>query len=79
MPALPEPPVNFLACEGAWSVGAGGEPICTGTLVSLTQEEMQALSGSALTWDQVTELQGEVITLFALVFGFLALKKVLKR
>ncbi len=79
MPALPEPPVNFLACEGAWSVGAGGEPICTGTLVSLTQEEMQALYGSALTWDQVTELQGEVITLFALVFGFLALKKVLKR
>ncbi|SIQ73526.1 hypothetical protein SAMN05878282_107147 [Aquipseudomonas alcaligenes] len=79
MPALPESPVNFLACEGAWSVGAGGEPICTGTLVSLTQEEMQALSGSALTWDQVTELQGEVITLFALVFGFLALKKVLKR
>lgn len=71
--------MNFLACEGAWSVGAGGEPICTGALVSLTQEEMQALSGSALTWDQVTELQGEVITLFALVFGFLALKKVLKR
>lgn len=71
--------MNFLACEGAWSVGAGGEPICTGTLFSLTQEEMQALSGSALTWDQVTELQGEVITLFALVFGFLALKKVLKR
>ncbi len=71
--------MNFLACEGAWSVGAGGDPICTGTLVSLTQEEMQALSGSALTWDQVTELQGEVITLFALVFGFLALKKVLKR
>lgn len=71
--------MNFLACEGAWSVGAGGEPICTGTLISLTQEEMQALSGSALTWDQVTELQGEVITLFALVFGFLALKKVLKR
>lgn len=71
--------MNFLACDGAWSVGAGGQPTCTGTLVSLTQEEMQALSGSALTWDQVTELQGEVITLFALVFGFLALKKVLKR
>lgn len=71
--------MNFLACDGAWSVGPGGEAICTGTLVSFTQEEMQSLSGSALTWDQVTELQGEVITLFALVFGFLALKKVLKR
>ncbi|MDD0844621.1 hypothetical protein [Pseudomonas sp. Gutcm_11s] len=71
--------MNFLACEGDWSVGAAGEPICTGTLVSLTQEEMQALYGTALTWDQVAELQGEVITLFAVVFGFLALKKALKR
>ncbi|MEX6501710.1 hypothetical protein [Pseudomonas zhanjiangensis] len=70
--------MNFLACEGDWSAGAGGEPICSGSLVSLTSEEMQALSGSALTWDQVGELQGEVITLFALVFGFLVLRKVLK-
>lgn len=70
--------MNFLACEGDWSAGAGGEPICSGTLVALTSEEMQALSGSALTWEQVSELQGEVITLFALVFGFLVLKKVLK-
>ena len=71
--------MNFLACDGSWSAGPGGEPICTGTLVSLTQEEMQALYGSALTWDQVAELQGEAITLFALVFGFLALRKVLKQ
>jgi hypothetical protein len=71
--------MSFLACEGDWSAGPGGEPICAGTLVSLTQEEMQSLYGAALTWDQVAELQGEVITLFALVFGFLALKKALKR
>ncbi len=70
--------MNFLACEGDWSVGVDGEPICTGTLVSLTSEEMQTLYGSALSWDQVAELQGEVITLFAIVFGFLVLKKALK-
>lgn len=70
--------MNFLACEGDWFVGAGGEPTCSGQLVSLTHEEMQALNGSALTWDQVSELQGEIITLFALVFGFLVLKKALK-
>jgi hypothetical protein len=70
--------VNFLACEGDWSVGVDGEPICTGTLVSLTSEEMQTLYGSALSWDQVAELQGEVIILFAVVFGFLVLKKALK-
>jgi hypothetical protein len=78
VPALPEPPLNFLACEGDWSVGAGGEAICTGSLVSLTEQEMQSLYGTALTWDQVAELQGEIIVLFALVFGFLVLKKVLK-
>lgn len=70
--------MNFLACEGDWLVSAGGTPTCNGSLVSLTQQEMQDLNGSALTWDQVSELQGEVITLFALVFGFLVLKKVLK-
>ncbi|CAE6888916.1 conserved protein of unknown function [Pseudomonas marincola] len=71
--------MNFLACEGEWSAGADGNPICSGSLISLTQQEMQALSGSALTWSEVSELQGEVITLFALVFGFLVLKKVLNQ
>lgn len=70
--------MKFLACEGDWLAGTGGEPICTGALVSLTSQEMQALTGTALTWDQVGELQGEAITLFAVVFGFLILKKALK-
>ena len=78
MSALPEPPVNFLACEGEWVAGPGGEPICAGQLLNLTSEEMQGLYGIALSWDQVSELQGETIVLFALVFGFLVLKKVLK-
>jgi len=71
--------MNFLACDGSWSTGPGGEPVCTGTLVSLTQQEMQSLYGAALTWADVSELQGEVVTLFALVFGFLVLKKALKQ
>lgn len=71
--------MNFLACEGDWSLGAAGEPICSGSLVSLTEQEMQSLSGAALTWDDVAELQGEAITLFAVVFGFLVLKKALKQ
>lgn len=70
--------MNFIACDGAWSAGASGELLCTGTLVSIPGEEMQNLSGSALTWDQVSELQGEAIILFATVFGFLILKKALK-
>ncbi len=71
--------MNFLACEGEWSVGAGGEPICSGTLVTLTEQEMQTQTGAALDWDQVSELQGEIIVLFALAFGFLVLKNVLKK
>lgn len=70
--------MKFLACEGDWTSAAGGVPACTGTLVAVTREDLQSQTDSALSWDQVRELQGEVITLFALVFGFLVLKKVLK-
>ena len=70
--------MNFLACDGVWQATAEGIPVCQGTLTSLTTEEMQSLTGSALTWDDVAELQGEAITLFAVVFGFLVLKKLLK-
>ncbi len=70
--------MNFLACDGAWQATAEGTPVCLGTLKSLTTEEMQSLTGSAMSWDDVAELQGEAITLFAIVFGFLVLKKLLK-
>ncbi|WP_312933874.1 hypothetical protein [Stutzerimonas nitrititolerans] len=69
--------MNFLACDGDWLQGADGSPICSGSLVALAVEEMQSLYGAALSWEQVTELQGEAILLFAIVFGFLVLKKVL--
>jgi len=69
--------MNFIACDGDWSAGASGELLCTGTLVSVPGDELQGF-GSALTWDQVSELQGEAIILFATVFGFLVLKKALK-
>ncbi|WP_313506837.1 hypothetical protein [Stutzerimonas nitrititolerans] len=69
--------MNFLVCDVDWLQGAGGSPVCPGQLGNITAEEMRGLSGSALTWDQVSELQGEVIVLFALVFGFLVLKKLL--
>lgn len=70
--------MNFIACDGEWSAGAAGELQCSGQLVSVADAEMQSLTGSALTWDEVSELQGEAMILFATVFGFLVLKKVLK-
>ncbi|MDR8016005.1 hypothetical protein [Ectopseudomonas guguanensis] len=70
--------MKFIACDGDWTVGAAGELQCTGQLVSVASGEMQSLMGPALTWDDVSELQGEAMVLFATVFGFLVLKKVLK-
>lgn len=59
-------------------MNADGSAICTGTLHTYTSEEMQSLVGSALTWDQVAELRGEVLGLFCIAFGFLALKRLIK-
>lgn len=69
--------MNFLVCDVDWLQGAAGSPVCPGQLGNITTEEMRGLSGAALSWDQVSELQGEVMLLFALVFGFLVLKKLL--
>ncbi|WP_090262779.1 hypothetical protein [Pseudomonas panipatensis] len=71
--------MNFLACDGAWAVNADGAAICTGTLHTYTSEEMQSQLGSALTWEQVDELRGEVLGLFCIAFGFLVLKRLLKQ
>lgn len=70
--------MNFLACDGNWAQRPDGSAICTGTLKVFTREEMQSEFGSALTWEQVAELRGEVLTLFAIAFGFLVLKRLLK-
>lgn len=69
--------MNFLVCDGDWLQEAGGLPTCSGRLVTFTEEELRGFSGSVLTWEQVSELQGEVLVLFAAVFGFLVLKKLL--
>ncbi|UVW75201.1 hypothetical protein MTX71_30085 [Pseudomonas aeruginosa] len=37
--------------------------------------EHSVLVGSQLSWEDVHELKGEVITLFCIAFGFLVLKK----
>ncbi|WP_313310066.1 hypothetical protein [Stutzerimonas nitrititolerans] len=69
--------MNFIACDGVWLHGGSGLPECNGVLHSVAGNEMRDLSGAALNWEQVSELQGEVMLLFAIVFGFLVLKKLL--
>jgi hypothetical protein len=70
--------MNFLGCDGSWSVGAAGEISCTGTLTTYTAEEMGALvNPQALTTEDVQVLTDATLALFAAVFGFLVLKKLL--
>lgn len=69
--------MNFLGCDGDWLVNEAGNPVCNGQLVAFTEQEMAGQT-SGLTWDDVSQLQGEVLILFAGVFGFLVLRKALK-
>jgi hypothetical protein len=69
--------MNFIACDGAWSAGASGEPQCSGTLVSITGEEIREAVNPGLTDEDAITLTDAAIGLFATVFCFLVLKKVL--
>jgi hypothetical protein len=69
--------MNFIVCDGDWSAGASGELLCTGTLVSITGEEVRAELSPGLTDEDAIGLTDATMGLFAVVFGFLVLKKVL--
>jgi hypothetical protein len=70
--------MNFLTCDGTWSVSSGAIS-CDGTLVSITSQEIaDELNGaSALTPEETSALIDGATLLFVTVFGFLVLKKVL--
>lgn len=69
--------MNFIACDGSWSVGASGEVICTGTPVTITSSELKAELNPGLTPEEVDALKDASMSLFAVVFCFLVLRKVL--
>lgn len=70
--------MNFLACDGVWSVGASGEISCAGTLITITGQEIAAeLVAPSLTPEDTGLLVESTLGLFVLVFGFLVLKKML--
>lgn len=69
--------MNFIACEGAWAAGASGELLCTGTFVSITGEEIRDEFNPGLTDEEAQQLIDATMGLFAVVFVFLVLKKVL--
>ena len=67
--------MNFLACDGSWSVDVGGIT-CNGTLITITSQEMaEELSSPALTIEEANSLLWAAIPLFALAFSFLVIRK----
>lgn len=69
----------FLGCNGTWQKIAQTNAVgCSGELVMLTAQELQAVVNSpALTTEETAQLLDATLLLFATVFGFLVLKKVL--
>lgn len=70
--------MNFLACTGNWHV-IEGSITCDSSLVTLTSLELAAelKTQSAVSLEEVSLLIDASLLLFAIVFGFLVLKKVL--
>lgn len=62
---------QFVACEGIWSVNADSALVCTGTLTVVPY------SPSGMSTEDAVELGYSAMGLFAVIFGFLALKKAL--
>ncbi|WP_137974048.1 hypothetical protein [Pseudomonas sp. F(2018)] len=71
--------MNFIACDGDWSVGAAGEIQCAGQLVAITGEEIREEISPGLTDEEAQLLLDASIGLFALVFVFLVFRKAITR
>lgn len=70
--------MKFAACDGDFvlvQVEGVSLPACTGALSSVTAREVA--SQGALKPEEVTALLDATLVLFATVFGFLVLRKVL--
>lgn len=65
----------YLACDGTWTSTEGGTPQCSGTLRSVDASQ---LGNSPMTDADRNDLYGWTITIFAIAFGFVMLKRALK-
>ncbi|MNG28430.1 hypothetical protein D3C85_953190 [compost metagenome] len=60
--------MNFLGCDGLWSLQVDGTTICDGQLKTYTVQEMRDYLTPALTWEQKTEITGAMLVLLACVW-----------
>ena len=61
--------MNLVACDGTWTQSEGSLR-CTGTLVEVPHDP-------GITLEDAKELSDQTLVLFAIVFGYLALRKAL--
>ena len=64
---------QILVCDGTWLFPSSGSPTCSGGYSALDAGSIP----SGITLEDAQELTGHAILLFAVVFGVLAVKKVL--
>lgn len=66
--------MKLIACDGTWLSNSDGALTCVGTLVSIDRNE---IAPSGITPEDASQLFNNAVVLFAIVFGFLALRKAL--
>lgn len=67
--------MSLLSCvDGNWATSPEGYISCSGTLQIIEPDE---LGQSGLSPEDIPELTGQALILFAVVFGILAIKKAL--
>ncbi|WP_312254167.1 hypothetical protein [Stutzerimonas nitrititolerans] len=70
--------MNFLGCDGTWTLGAAGDIGCAGELRSFTVEELKSeVSPASLTIEDADDLLMLTLPVFVAVFTVLVIKKVL--
>jgi hypothetical protein len=70
--------MNVALCSVPFTVTTATTRCIGGVHSSMTVQQFQALTPSGLTWDDLQQLQGQVVILFATVFAILVLKKLLR-
>ena len=67
--------MNLIGCDGQLAANADGTIVCSGTLVAVADNTNGLM---ALSPEDYAQIRGDVLTLFAIVFGILVLKKALQ-
>lgn len=66
--------ITFMGCEGQW-LATTSPPSCSGQLQVFTAQEI--VQTQQLSTEDYLAMKDHVLSLFLLVFGFVALKKLL--